>query len=794
MGADLARCLPDVERVVALAERAGSRPVMVTSAPGGGADLVVLAAAELLTTRGHPTIAVAEVDALDASAQLELRGRRRTHALLLGTDRRDALSAHTARLIEYLRPSVVDVEPLGIDGTRLLVDAELGDGRCSDELAATIQFATAGRAGDVCDAARHLSETSASLDAPFDLRGFQPTRGRLSRTMAATADDAADAADAAALLAWAVATAELVPAVAGLPPVAATLRPVDAIALRDGLEAGRRVDVLRRLCAAADELAAGTLAPDEQVTVASWWCELADASGGRAPLLGPELQALFAGVLAAVDLNRWSAAGRISERLWRTTHVAQAATGVAAALARATPTPLLDELLAAHPDDEQLTATSAFARALWHLYVEHRPDEARETLEAARTRVPQLADVCDDGLATIDLHTGDPEAVERRVGDRPPQPGQPTSFALGAMSLADLVRGKHQKVLDRMDAEVERQLHPGMNLTADRYRFVHSLVLARSGLGEADERAELATELRRLYEGALRRADDWNLGWTAWAAGQLDARAGRSRSARRRLGTAVRAFHRAHRPGFADWPLATLLASTALHVGDVPTEQEVTALTAPQHAVTAERTDALLALSLHARASGRPQREVAALLREAMAVAHRQREVVTGHLVAVEQLLLGIVPDAPPDDGQADGPVLTACRRALLGAPDDLEGAGELLVEVGWNVLGVRLLAHAAESVRRDDPRRATRLLQTVRATCDGFDEPLRPWVLTAAELPTLSARELEIARGVASGASRDELAATLVLSRRTIDSHLQRVYAKLGISSRAQLREWLDG
>ena len=181
------------------------------------------------------------------------------------------------------------------------------------------------------------------------------------------------------------------------------------------------------------------------------------------------------------------------------------------------------------------------------------------------------------------------------------------------------------------------------------------------------------------------------------------------------------------------------------------------------------------------------------MLADAMSVAHRQREVVTGHLVAVEQLLFDITPATPPDDPAADGPVLEACRRALTCTDDEIERAAMRLIELDWSVLGVRLLALVAERVRRDDPRRATRLLQTVRTVTEGFDEPLRPWVLSTAPLPTLSARELEVARGVASGASRDELAEALVLSRRTIDSHLQRVYAKLGISSRAELRDWLD-
>jgi non-specific serine/threonine protein kinase len=55
-----------------------------------------------------------------------------------------------------------------------------------------------------------------------------------------------------------------------------------------------------------------------------------------------------------------------------------------------------------------------------------------------------------------------------------------------------------------------------------------------------------------------------------------------------------------------------------------------------------------------------------------------------------------------------------------------------------------------------------------------------------------LTDRELEIARLVASGLSNREIAESLDVSKRTIDSHLDHIFAKVGVRGRVELTNWV--
>ncbi|HSO64218.1 MAG TPA: response regulator transcription factor [Ornithinibacter sp.] len=58
----------------------------------------------------------------------------------------------------------------------------------------------------------------------------------------------------------------------------------------------------------------------------------------------------------------------------------------------------------------------------------------------------------------------------------------------------------------------------------------------------------------------------------------------------------------------------------------------------------------------------------------------------------------------------------------------------------------------------------------------------------TPAVLAPLTGRELDVVRLVAAGRTNAEIAATLVVSQATVKTHVNRIFAKLGVESRVQL------
>jgi DNA-binding NarL/FixJ family response regulator len=57
-----------------------------------------------------------------------------------------------------------------------------------------------------------------------------------------------------------------------------------------------------------------------------------------------------------------------------------------------------------------------------------------------------------------------------------------------------------------------------------------------------------------------------------------------------------------------------------------------------------------------------------------------------------------------------------------------------------------------------------------------------------------LSPREEQVAGLIAEGLTNKAIAETLIVSPRTVDGHVERIFAKLDVSARAQVATWVAG
>jgi DNA-binding CsgD family transcriptional regulator len=89
-----------------------------------------------------------------------------------------------------------------------------------------------------------------------------------------------------------------------------------------------------------------------------------------------------------------------------------------------------------------------------------------------------------------------------------------------------------------------------------------------------------------------------------------------------------------------------------------------------------------------------------------------------------------------------------------------------------------------------DDTEQRERFLHSALATLPK-EKPLLPRQVAKQAFAGLSEREREVAVLIAQGRSSREIAEVLVISQRTVETHVGNIYAKLGFNSRAQIAAW---
>jgi DNA-binding CsgD family transcriptional regulator len=207
-------------------------------------------------------------------------------------------------------------------------------------------------------------------------------------------------------------------------------------------------------------------------------------------------------------------------------------------------------------------------------------------------------------------------------------------------------------------------------------------------------------------------------------------------------------------------------------------------------------TDALEARAWTAAANG-DLSHARAVLEEAAALGEQVGDLV-GRSIALHSLArLGYANDAAgrladtAAEIEGDLAAARASHAAALadGNPEALAQTSVTFETMGADLLGAECAADAAVAWRRAGDSReaaaAERRAVMLADRCEGASTPALQAIETRARL---TPAERETALQAAAGCSNKQIAEKLVLSVRTVETRLQRIYEKLGVSSRAQL------
>ncbi|NLV56587.1 MAG: hypothetical protein GXY13_13350 [Acidimicrobiales bacterium] len=596
-----------------------------------------------------------------------------------------------------------------------------------------------------------------------------------------------------------------------------------AVAERHGLVRTDEVDG-ELWCAASSRLVAAALkGPLDADTIARRWERIAQVMVGP-PRPDPEAQLIRGlavarsgrldvaptaddvdAVVRAADcagrLVRWDLCVDLADRAWRASGRDDALLLLIGALGMTGDHEQVGALtrdLAEMDLDPETRASHAGTIALSQFHAD-QADDAFATLAAARRDVPSRVGEIDLMESRLRSFTGDDERALALAVPWLDDDDVEIEFIARTILASDLMnRVRTTDAVAEFDAVlglVDRDPDRLVPLAGPPFLF-RLATLADGG------RLDVAVAAAEGIEAAVARGGDPTAhGWIALHLGLCHLRAGRPRTAARWFGEAVSDLRRVQRPGWLAYPAAGLVgAHTA--AGDLPAARQalaywreipgspVAVFRPDEHRFVAwleaaeGRLDAAVATlrsaADSARAIGRPALEAAALH-------DLSRYGRTDEQMEAADRLERIAGDVDSDLIQTHA----ARARALVdGDVAVLVAAADAYERSGFTRDAAESWAVASRVA--PGPRDAAHARQRVAALLDRCEVGSEPLLSGGETRAQLTEREAEIAELVVSGASRQEVAEHLVVSVRTVDSHLQRIYRKVGVRGRRELAEAL--
>ena len=408
---------------------------------------------------------------------------------------------------------------------------------------------------------------------------------------------------------------------------------------------------------------------------------------------------------------------------------------------------------------------------------------ARDELAAEQARLASFSDRPLEALDAVSEILGR-ESLSESLGIRVALAAAPALATTGQTSAAVALADRWGVVAENTGHSVARE---GLEVAA-------ALALGASGaVREAEARVHAG------YQRAL--AGGSHLLIVHWSAvcGCAALAGGRVRSALRWLEESVVLLREFDPTGNLTWTLA-VLAQAAAQAGDMQRAHE--ALADAEAARSKARTlfehDLFLARAWVAAAGGRLS-EARKRAIEAADHAESRGQLAFALLSLHDLVRLGDADHAAERLARVaprvDGALADICSHhasavvhrdapQLDQAASDFEACGALL-------RGAEAASDAAVAYRlsgRDSSARMSAARS--RMLAERCEQPRTPALARVSGEEELTPREHEIARLAAGGLPNREIAAHLVLSVRTVENHLQRAYQKLGVRTRAQLKQ----